>query len=65
MIVAVTGGGYPSTEMLFFANRQVDIFSVCLVSISLLALVSGDRCRQLGIFVSVGHYAPWEQLWAG
>jgi hypothetical protein len=48
------------------AGGNAKIFNVFLLAIGLLALVV------LGIFVgihvflaAVGHYAPWEQIWAG
>ena len=52
--------------MLTFAGGHAKVFNVLLLAIGLLALVV------LGIFVgihaflaAVGHYAPWEQIWAG
>jgi hypothetical protein len=52
--------------MLTIAGGHAKIFNVFLLAIGLLALVV------LGIFVgihvflaAVGHYAPWEQIWAG
>jgi hypothetical protein len=52
--------------MLTIAGGHAKVFNVCLLAIGLLALVA------LGIFVgihaflaAVGHYAPWEQIWAG
>jgi hypothetical protein len=52
--------------MLTFAGGHAKIVNVFLLAIGLLAFVA------LGIFVgihaflaAVGHYAPWEQIWAG
>ncbi len=52
--------------MLTKASGDVKVLSVLLVSIALVALVA------LGVFIGVhaflagvGHYAPWEQIWAG
>jgi hypothetical protein len=52
--------------MLTRASGDVKVISVLLVSI---ALVARDA---LGVFIGVhaflagvGHYAPWEQIWAG
>jgi hypothetical protein len=52
--------------MLTIAGGRAKVFNVFLLAIGLLGLVA------LGIFVgihvflaAVGHYAPWEQIWAG
>jgi hypothetical protein len=52
--------------MLTIAGGHAKVLNVLLLAIGLLALVG------LGIFVGihaflagVGHYAPWEQIWAG
>jgi hypothetical protein len=52
--------------MLTKASGDVKVLSVLLVSIALFVLVA------LGVFIGVhaflagvGHYAPWEQIWAG
>jgi hypothetical protein len=66
MFRSVAVGDYAGTTMLTKASGNVRVLSVLLVSIGLIALVA------LGIFIGmhaflagVGHYAPWEQIWAG
>jgi len=52
--------------MLTIASGQVKAFSVLLVSISLIALVVLAIAFGIHAFLAaVGHYAPWEQIWAG
>jgi hypothetical protein len=52
--------------MLAIAGGNVKIFSVFLVSISLAALVALAIVIGVHAFLAgVGHYAPWEQIWAG
>jgi len=57
---------YAVTTMLTVAGGQVKVFSVLLVSIGLLALVVLAVAIGVHAFLAgVGHYAPWEQIWAG
>jgi hypothetical protein len=52
--------------MLTIAGGHVKISSVFLVSIGLLALVALAIAVGVHVFLAaVGHYAPWEQIWAG
>jgi hypothetical protein len=52
--------------MLTIAGGQSKVFSVFLVSIGLLALVGLVIAIGVHVFLAaVGHYAPWEQIWAG
>ncbi len=52
--------------MLTIAGGPVKVFSACLVSIVLLALVALAIAIGVHAFLAaVGHYAPWEQIWAG
>jgi hypothetical protein len=52
--------------MLTIADGQVKSFSVLLVSIGVLALVVLAIAIGVHVFLAgVGHYAPWEQIWAG
>jgi hypothetical protein len=42
------------------------VFTTFLVSIGLLALVALSIAIGVHAFLTaVGHYAPWEQIWAG
>jgi hypothetical protein len=60
------GGGYAVTMMLKIATGHAKVFGVFLVSISLLALVVLAIAIGVHAFLAgVGHYAPWEQIWAG
>ena len=52
--------------MLIIAGGQVKGFSVLLVSICLLAALALVIAIGVHVFLAgVGHYAPWEQIWAG
>ncbi len=52
--------------MLTTAGGPMKVFSVFLVIISLLALVALVIAVGIHVFLAgVGHYAPWEQIWAG
>jgi hypothetical protein len=52
--------------MLTIAGGHVKGFSVLLVSIGVLALVALVIALGVHAFLAaVGHYAPWEQIWAG
>jgi hypothetical protein len=52
--------------MLTIAGGQVKVFGVLLASIGLLALVALAIAIGVHLFLTdVGHYAPWEQIWAG
>jgi hypothetical protein len=58
--------GYADATMLITAGGQVKAFSVLLVSICLLAVVALVIAIGVHAFLAaVGHYAPWEQIWAG
>jgi hypothetical protein len=60
------GGRYADTTMLAIAGGNVRVFSVFLVSISLAAIVALAIAIGVHAFLAgVGHYAPWEQIWAG
>ena len=52
--------------MLTTVPGQVKVFRVFLLSIGLLALVALAIVIGVHVFLAgVGHYAPWEQIWAG
>jgi hypothetical protein len=52
--------------MLTIAGGHVRVLSVFLISIGLLALVGLAIAIGVHAFLAaVGHYAPWEQIWAG
>ena len=52
--------------MLTKAIGDVKVISVLLVSIALVALVALGVVIGVHAFLAgVGHYAPWEQIWAG
>jgi hypothetical protein len=52
--------------MLTIAGGHLKVFSVFLVTIGLLALVALVIFVGIHVFLAaVGHYAPWEQIWAG
>jgi hypothetical protein len=60
------GDRYDDTTMQTIAGGPSKVFSVFLVSIGLLALAGLAIAIGVRIFLSaVGHYAPWEQIWAG
>jgi hypothetical protein len=53
-------------HMLTIAPGRVKVFRVLVVSIGLLALVALSIAVGVHAFLAaVGHYAPWEQIWAG
>lgn len=57
---------YAVTTMLTVANGRGKVFTAFLVSIGLLALVALSIAIGVHAFLTaVGHYAPWEQIWAG
>ncbi len=52
--------------MLTIAGGHAKVFSVFLVAIGLLAFVALVIVVGIHFFLAaVGHYAPWEQIWAG
>jgi hypothetical protein len=52
--------------MLTVGGGHVNVFSVLLVAIGLLVLVGLVVVVGIHVFLAaVGHYAPWEQIWAG
>lgn len=52
--------------MLIVAGGHARVFSVSLVIISLLVIVALAIVVGIHLFLAgVGHYAPWEQIWAG
>jgi hypothetical protein len=52
--------------MLTIAGGQTKVFSVFLIAIGLLVLVALVIAIGVRVFLAgVGHYAPWEQIWAG
>jgi hypothetical protein len=52
--------------MLTVTGGHVNIFSVFLVAIGLVVLVGLVVVVGIHVFLAaVGHYAPWEQIWAG
>jgi hypothetical protein len=52
--------------MLKIAGGHAKVFSVFLVSIGLLVLFALAIAIGVHVFLAaVGHYAPWEQIWAG
>ena len=52
--------------MLIIAGGHAKIVNVFLLAIGLLALVVLGIFVGIHVFLSaVGHYAPWEQIWAG
>jgi hypothetical protein len=61
-----TGERYAVTTMLTIAGGHVKVSSVFLVFVGLLALVVLAIAVGVHVFLAaVGHYAPWEQIWAG
>jgi hypothetical protein len=61
-----SGGKYAVSTMLTIANGRGKVFTAFLVSIGLLALVALSIAIGVRVFLTaVGHYAPWEQIWAG
>ena len=66
MFRGVVAVGYAHATMLITAGGQVRAVSVLLVSICLLAVVALVIAIGVHAFLAaVGHYAPWEQIWAG
>jgi hypothetical protein len=62
----VVVGRYAVTTMLTRDSGDVKVISVLLVSIALIALVALGVIIGVHAFLAgVGHYAPWEQIWAG
>ena len=60
------GCKYPVTTMLTVANGRGKVFTAFLVSIGLLAAIALSIAIGVHAFLTaVGHYAPWEQIWAG
>lgn len=54
------------THMLTIAPGRVKVSRVLVVSIGLLALAALAIAIGVRAFLAaVGHYAPWEQIWAG
>jgi hypothetical protein len=52
--------------MLTIASGHAKVFNVFLLAIGLLALVALAIFVGIHVFLAgVGHYAPWEQIWAG
>jgi len=52
--------------MLIVARGRARIVNVFLASFGLIALVLLAIAIGVHVFlVGVGHYAPWEQIWAG
>ena len=57
---------YADATMLIKASGDVKVLSVLLVWIALIALVALGVVVGVHAFLAgVGHYAPWEQIWAG
>jgi hypothetical protein len=60
------GERYADTTMLLTTGGHAKVSSVFLVSVGLLALVVLVIAIGVHVFLAaVGHYAPWEQIWAG
>jgi hypothetical protein len=52
--------------MLTKASGDVKVLGVLLVSIGVVALIALGVIIGVHAFLAgVGHYAPWEQIWAG
>jgi hypothetical protein len=52
--------------MLTVAGAHVNMLSVLLIAIGLLVIVGLVVVVGIHVFLAaVGHYAPWEQIWAG
>jgi hypothetical protein len=52
--------------MVTIAHGPVNVLRIFLVSIGLLALFALGIAIGVHVFLAgVGHYAPWEQIWAG
>jgi hypothetical protein len=66
MFRSVAVGEYAGTTMVTKASGDVKVLSVLIVSIGLIALVALGIVIGVHAFLAgVGHYAPWEQIWAG
>jgi hypothetical protein len=66
MFRSVAVGEYAGTTMVTKASGDVKVLGVLLVSIGLIALVAlGILIGVHAFLAGVGHYAPWEQIWAG
>jgi hypothetical protein len=60
------GSKYAVATMLTIANGRGRVFTAFLVSIGLFALIALSIAIGVRAFLTaVGHYAPWEQIWAG
>jgi hypothetical protein len=52
--------------MLTFAGGHAKIVNILLLAIGLFALAALVIFVGIHVFLAaVGHYAPWEQIWAG
>ena len=52
--------------MLTIAGGHAKVLNVFLLAVGLLALVALAVFVGIHVFLAaVGHYAPWEQIWAG
>jgi hypothetical protein len=52
--------------MMTIGGGPVNIFRVFLLTLGLIAVVSFGIVVGIHVFLAaVGHYAPWEQIWAG
>jgi hypothetical protein len=52
--------------MLTIAGGHAKVLNVFLLAIGLLALAALAIFVGIHVFLAaVGHYAPWEQIWAG
>jgi hypothetical protein len=59
-------GTYPFATLQTVASGEVKIVTVFVVSIGLIALAVLAIAIGVHAFLAgVGHYAPWEQIWAG
>jgi hypothetical protein len=51
---------------MLIAGGQAKVLNVFLLAVGLFALVGLAIFVGIHVFLSaVGHYAPWEQIWAG
>jgi hypothetical protein len=66
MFLGVAVQAYADATMVTKASSDVKVLSVLLVGIGLIALVALGIVVGVHAFLAgVGHYAPWEQIWAG
>lgn len=66
MFRKVAAGRYADATMLTKASGDAKMLSVFLVLIALVALIALGVVVGVHAFLAgVGHYAPWEQIWAG